>query len=381
MINAEHIHALLEMVEARKASDLYLTYGSPPMVRMNEDLVPLSSFALTEADITRYIGQVADAAQQAEFAARMELNIALHFSDKSRFRVNLFRQQAHAGMVIRRIQMDIPTIEELKLSPLYGEMILQKRGLILLTGPSGSGKSTSLAAMVGHRNRNHRGHIVTVEDPLEFIHQHRECIVTQRDVGLDTESYSIALKNALRQRPDLVVIGEIRDIEVMEQAMYFAETSHLVVATIHANNASQAIERVLHFFPRERHPQVLLNLSLNLRAIFSQRLVPDIKGRKVMVDEILLNRGLIRQLIEEGKIRQIHEMIEKGAGEGMHTIDQSLLRLYTDEIISEKTAFDEADHPGNLRVMMTKSRNPTSESARRIAGIRTRQSVELGEAE
>jgi twitching motility protein PilU len=233
-----------------------------------------------------------------------------------------------------------------------GRRKAKQRGLILVSGQTGSGKSTSLATMVGHRNAHGQGHIITVEDPIEFVHQHGRCIVTQRDVGLDTYSYALALKNALRQRPDLVVIGEVRDREVMEQAIYFSETGHLCIATIHANNASQTIERVINFFPEDRHPQILLNLSLNLRATLSQRLMRTIDGGRTLALEIMLNRGLIKQHIELGKVRQLREMIEKGATDGMHTFDQHLLSLYERRIISEEVALAESDSVANLRLQI-----------------------------
>ena len=349
----DHIHALLEQMQQARASDLYLTHASPPAMRVGDHITLLSAEPLQDADLARYISQLLTAEQQDEFQSSFELNTAFSWNADARFRVNVFRQQAHDGLVIRRIQMDIPTLDQLMLPPVYGDMALLKRGLILIAGPTGSGKSTSLAAIIGHRNQHGHGHIITVEDPIEFIHGHGQCIVTQRDVGLDTYSYSIALKNALRQRPDMVVIGEIRDRDVMEQAIYFAETSHLCIATIHANNAAQVIERVINFFPEERQAQILTNLSLNLRAVLSQRLVKNTAGSKTLTTEILLNRGLIRQLISEGKIRQIREMIEKGGNEGMHTFDQHLFELVKSGTIDEETAIAEADSVANFQLAMT----------------------------
>jgi twitching motility protein PilU len=348
----EHVNTLLEEMITRRASDLYLTYDSAPALRINDVIVAVNRFPLKDEDIARYIGQLLTNEQEDEFHSTFELNMALNFNDSARFRVNVFRQQAHAGIVIRRIENEIPTIESLGLPSIYGELAMLKRGLILVSGQTGSGKSTSLAAMVGHRNAHGQGHIITVEDPIEFVHQHGRCIVTQRDVGLDTYSYALALKNALRQRPDLVVIGEVRDREVMEQAIYFSETGHLCIATIHANNASQTIERVINFFPEDRHPQILLNLSLNLRATLSQRLMRTIDGGRTLALEIMLNRGLIKQHIELGKVRQLREMIEKGATDGMHTFDQHLLSLYERRIISEEVALAESDSVANLRLQI-----------------------------
>ncbi len=348
----EHINTLLSEMVARRASDLYLTCDSPPAMRVDDAIIPYNPTPLVDADIARFMGQLFTPDQQDEFHSTFELNMALNFDADARFRVNAFRQQAHDGLVIRRIENNIPTLESLKLPPVYGELAMMKRGLILISGQSGSGKSTSLAAMVGHRNLHGHGHIITVEDPIEFVHQHKRCIITQRDVGLDTYSYALALKNALRQRPDLVVIGEVRDREVMEQAIYFAETGHLCIATIHANNAAQTIERVINFFPEERHRQILLNLALNLRATLSQRLVRTLDGSRTLALEIMLNRGLIRQHVEQGKIRQLREMIEKGSSEGMQSFDQHLLDLQQRNIISEEVAIAESESAANITMQI-----------------------------
>ena len=342
---------LSEMVR-RKASDLYITQGSAVGLRV-DDTITLLGNPLSDDDIERFLNQLLTTAQAEEFAIMNELNASFLWNDLARFRVNVFRQQGHSGIVIRRIQMNIPHLDELNLPAMYGDLALIKRGLILICGPTGSGKSTSLAAMVGHRNRHGSGHIITVEDPIEFAHAHDRCIITQRDVGLDTNSYSSALKNALRQRPDMVVIGEIRDREVMEQAIYFAETGHVCLATLHANNSSQAIERILNFFPEEKHHQILTNLALNLRAILSQRLITNLRGGRTLLVETMLNNGLIKQLIEEGKVRQIREMIERGGSDGMQTFDQCLIDLYKRHAISEEVAIAESDNPANLRMQIT----------------------------
>ena len=373
----EHVNTLLEDMVTRRASDLYLTYDSPAALRINDNIVAVNRFALKDEDIQRYISQLLTPEQQDEFHSTFELNMALNFSDAARFRVNVFRQQAHHGIVIRRIENSIPSLESLNLPPVYGELAMLKRGLILVSGQTGSGKSTSLAAMVGFRNTHGQGHIITVEDPIEFVHQHHKCIVTQRDVGLDTYSYALALKNALRQRPDLVVIGEVRDREVMEQAIYFAETGHLCIATIHANNASQTIERVINFFPEDRHPQILLNLSLNLRATLSQRLMRTQDGGRTLALEIMLNRGLIRQHIELGKIRQLREMIEKGASDGMQTFDQHLFSLYQSRVISEEAALAESDSFANLRMQ---SQNDKALDRDFNVSLRTSQPMPVAQA-
>jgi twitching motility protein PilU len=364
MTIAEHIDDYLTAMVEQQASDLYLTYDAPPTLRVGDKMVVLGDQPLADGDLRRFTEQLLTAAQKDEFESTLELNSAISWKDGARFRINMFRQQLHEGLVLRRIQTDIPSIASLSLSPLYADLIMAKRGLVLVVGPTGSGKTTSLAAMVGHRNLNGGGHIITVEDPIEFVHPHRRCIITQRDVGIDTYSFAIALKNALRQRPDVVVIGEIRDREVMEQALYFAETGHLCLATLHANNASQAIERVINFFPEERHTQILLNLSLNLRAILSQRLVTNLTGTRSLIMEIMLNNGLIKQLIEEGKIRQIREMIEKGGSEGMMTFDQCLLKLVADGALSPEIAVAESDNPANLRLQMKQSAGIIGSSAK-----------------
>lgn len=340
-----------EMV-ARKASDIYLTYGAVPSLRIGDSMLPVGTEPLNDEDLKHLQSQITTPVQREEFESTLELNTAIHWQNEARFRINLFFQQGHIGIVIRRIQLEIPNIEELTLAPIYGEFALMRRGLVLVVGPTGSGKTTSLAAMVGHRNLHGGGHVITVEDPIEFVHKHNQCIITQRDIGLDTYSYSIALKNALRQRPDMVVVGEIRDREVMEQAMYFAETGHLCIATLHANNSSQTVERILNFFPEERHRQVLFNLAINLRAVLSQRLVRNVKGTRTLVSEIMVNSGLIRTLIEENKIRQIREMIEKGSSDGMQTFDQHLYRLIKQGVITEEIALAEADNASNLRLLL-----------------------------
>ncbi len=353
------IDVLLSEMVRRKASDIYLTHQCTPALRIADAILPFGDKVLDDADLEALFLQITTDVQRDEFMSTLEMNSAVSWQDASRFRVNVMRQQGHLAIVIRRIQMEIPSLDELQLPKMYSDLVMMKRGLILIVGPTGSGKTTSLAAMVGHRNKFGSGHIITVEDPIEFVHKHDQCIISQRDVGLDTYSYTIALKNALRQRPDMVVIGEIRDREVMEQAIHFAETGHLCLATLHANNASQAIERVLNFFPEERHPQILLNLGLNLRAVLSQRLVRNLRGSRTLALELMLNNGLIRQLIEENKIRHIREMIEKGSLEGMQTFDQHLYTLLREQIISEEVALAEADNPSNLRLKLTNERNAT----------------------
>ena len=350
-----HIDQLFEEMIKHKASDLYLTYGCAPSIRLADRILTFSIDPLTEADLDAYMEMLLDEDQIDEFDTTLEYNTAINWQDRARFRINVFKQQQKKAIVIRQIVTQIPTLEELALPSLYGDLIMQPRGLILVVGPTGSGKSTSLAAMIGHRNINGSGHIITIEDPIEFVHTHNSCIISQRDVGIDTYSYGMALKNALRQRPDVVLIGEVRDRETMEHAINFAETGHLCLATLHANNANQAIERVLNFFPEEKHHQILLNLSLNLRAVLSQRLVTDMRGGRVLAKEIMLNTGLIKNLIEEGKVKEIKEMIERGRDQGMCTFDQSLLELVANGTITQEAAIAEADNSANLRLMIKQS--------------------------
>lgn len=343
---------LLRIFVDRNASDLYLTVGAAPTLRLPHAIEPIGTERLTEEDIRGFIATLLTPEAVSEFDATLEYNTAFDWKGRARMRINLFRQRQQTGMVLRRVHTEIPTLESLKLPEVYGGLVMEKRGLILIVGSTGSGKSTTLASMLGHRNRNGYGHIVTIEDPIEFIHDHGSCIVTQRDVGIDTYSFGIGLKNALRQMPDVIVIGEIRDRETMEHAIVFAETGHLCLATLHASNANQAIERIINFFPEERHRQVLMNLSFNLKAITSQRLVRNLHNGRSIVTEILLNEGLIRNMILDGRVNEIRELIEKGYGTGMKTFEQSLLELYENGVISEEVALANADSPANLRLMM-----------------------------
>lgn len=349
MITADN---LLQAFVDKDASDLYLTVGAPPSIRMSHAIERIGAEPMTEENIRAIIREIITPEAISEFEATLEYNTAYDWHGKARMRINLFRQRQRTGMVLRRIRTAIPSLETLKLPAIYGNLIMEKRGLILVVGPTGSGKSTTMASMLDHRNQHGFGHIVTIEDPVEFIHDHRNCIITQRDVGIDTYSFGIGLKNALRQMPDVIVIGEIRDRETMEHAIVFAETGHLCMATLHANNTNQAIERVVNFFPEEKHRQVLMNLSFNLKAIVSQRLVRNVEDGRSITTEIMLNEGLIKNLILDGRVNEIRELIEKGYGAGMQTFEQSLLELHTQGIISEEVALAEADSPANLRLAM-----------------------------
>lgn len=353
---------LAEFVESG-ASDCYFTVGSNPAFRLRGNIETRDSANLTPDDIQAILKELLSEDAISEFESTLEYNTAIIWGN-ARFRMNVFKQRKQTGIVLRRISTDIPSIEKLGVPKIYGDLILEKRGLILLVGATGSGKSTSLAAMLGHRNINGAAcHVVTIEDPIEFIHQNNKCIFTQRDVGIDTYSFGIALKNTLRQAPDIIVIGEIRDRETMEHAIVFSETGHLCLATLHANNSNQAIERIINFFPEEKHKHVLLNLSLNLKAIISQRLVQNRRDNRSIAVEILLNGGIIRDLIAEGRIKEIREHIEKGHDIGMQTFEQSLFDLYSAGLITESVALAESDNPANLRLVIKQhemSKTPSS---------------------
>jgi len=324
----------LTQMNQRGASDLYLTVGTPPTVRVNDELHYIHDDKLTEDDISNIIQTILTAKQKRDFQIHMELNTAIDLGKHGRFRVNILRQRQNAGLVIRRVETNIPSVHELKLPPLLEQLSLEKRGLILLTGMTGSGKSTTLASMLDYRNTNKAGHILTIEDPIEYYHEHKQSVVTQREVGVDTASYEVALKNSLRQRPDVILIGEIRDKNVMEQALTIAETGHLCLATLHTSNAYQAIERIVNFFPEDQHRQIRLNLGMNLKAIISQRLLPKIQGGLVPAIEVMLNEALIRELIQKGEYQKITDVMEQNSRIGMCSFDQSLLQLYSEGLIA-----------------------------------------------
>jgi twitching motility protein PilU len=344
------IYAYLNEMVRRQATDLYLTVGVPPNLRIDNELHALGDQALQEEDMQVMLNEVLTSRQRREFDSNLELNLAFDMGKEGRFRVNVMRQRQHTAMVIRRITSLIPSFEDLRLPPLLGKLVLEKRGLILLSGVTSSGKSTSLASMIDYRNVTAGGHIITIEDPIEYYHEHKKGIVTQREIGIDTNSYSIALKNALRQKPDVILVGEIRDAEVMEQAIAAAETGHLCLATIHTNNASQAIERIINFFPEERQQQVRIALSMNLRAIIAQRLVRTLKSDLCVAIEVLLNEALIKELILKGETTKIKDIMANNNHTGMVVFDQSIFRLYADGIISDQTAIAEADIPTDMKM-------------------------------
>ncbi len=347
------IEQLLKLVVDKGASDLFITAGVPPSVKVNGKMVPVTKTPLSPEKTREIVFGVMSEAQRKEFAAAKECNFAISSRGIGRFRVSAYYQRNLVGMVLRRIETRIPTSEELKLPKIINELAMTKRGIVIFVGATGTGKSTSLAAMIGHRNRNSQGHIICIEDPIEYIHQHAGCIVTQREVGLDTESYEVALKNTLRQAPDVIMIGEIRTRETMDHAVAFAETGHLVLATLHANNANQALDRIIHFFPADRQAQTWMDLSLNLRGIVAQQLVKtkDGKGRAAVI-EVLLNTPLVADLIRKGDIHLIKELMRKSRELGMQTFDQALYDLYKADQISYEDALLHADSPNDLRLMI-----------------------------
>ncbi|MCZ6602550.1 MAG: PilT/PilU family type 4a pilus ATPase [Planctomycetota bacterium] len=347
---APSLDGLLKELTALKGTDLYLLGGSPPVVNVAGDYRRLSGSPLTTADIEKMLPDVMTGEEQGRFAEVPEFNSARSIPGAGRFRINVYRQRGEVGMVIRSLATEIPTLTGLALPESLAEMVSFERGIVFVTGATGSGKSTTLAAMVNHRNSTRSGHIVTIEDPVEFIHPHKKGIVSQREVGIDTESYHSALKQALRQAPEVVLIGEIRDKEVASAALHFSDTGHLVLATLHSTNTSQTLERLVNFFPPDMQPQALLLLSLNLKGIVSQRLVMAKEGGRAAALEILIPTPRIRELIRTGELEGIHDSMATSGHESMQTFDQSLLSLFLDGRITEEEAFKNADSPNDLQL-------------------------------
>lgn len=344
---------LLKVMVQKSGSDLFITAGVPPSMKVNGRVVPVTKSALTP-DMTReLVFGVMNEKQRASFMETKECNFAISARGIGRFRVSAFHQRNLVGMVIRRIEVKIPDMDSLRLPSIIKDLAMEKRGLVLFVGATGTGKSTSLASMIGHRNKNSRGHIISIEDPIEYIHQHQGCIVTQREVGIDTDTFEIALKNTLRQAPDVILIGEIRSRDVMNYALQFAETGHLALATLHANNANQALDRIINFFPPELHNQVWMDLSLNLRGIVAQQLIPtpDGKGRRAVI-EVLLNTPLVADHIRKGEPHLVKEIMKKSRELGMQTFDQALYDLYSDGEITYEDALRHADSQNDLRLMI-----------------------------
>lgn len=351
-IDPEIVFQYLTAMNERSASDLYLTVGKPATLRIEEDFVNITEGYHTVDDINAILNAILTNRQKREFETTMELNTALDMGPHGRFRINVMKQRQVPALVIRRIISKIPTFKDLRLPSIFEELSMLKRGLVLVTGMTGSGKSTSLAAMIDHRNGQQEGHIITIEDPIEYYHEHKKAVVTQREVGVDTESYTVAMKNSLRQRPDVILVGEIRDREVMEQALAISETGHLCLATIHTSNAYQAIERIVNLFPEDLSRQVRLNLSLNLKAIVSQRLIPDVNKRLTPVIETMLNQGLVRELILKGEIAKIREVMEQNNPLGMCTFDQALLELVKRGTVDENVALLNSDNPSDMKIRL-----------------------------
>lgn len=347
------MHDLLRLMLSKKASDLFITAGYPPAMKIDGKMTPVTQQQLTAQHTTELVRAIMNDKQAGEFEASRECNFAIHPQDIGRFRVNAFIQQQRSGAVIRTITTQIPKFDDLKLPEVLKDVVMSKRGLVIFVGGTGSGKSTSLAALIGHRNQNSYGHIITIEDPVEYVHEHINCIITQREVGVDTDSWEAALKNTLRQAPDVILIGEIRDRETMEHAIAFAETGHLCMGTLHANSANQALDRIINFFPEERRAQLLMDLSLNMRALIAQRLIPKKEGKgRVAAIEVMLNSPLIADLIFKGSVHEIKEIMKKSKELGMQTFDAALFDLYEAGLISYEDALRNADSMNELRLQI-----------------------------
>jgi len=344
------IHDWLKKLATENGSDLYLSTGAPPCAKFQGALKPIDSTIMQPGEIKDIAYEIMDPTQRAEFEQELEMNLAMSISGFGRFRVNIFLQRNEVAIVARNIVADIPNWQDLRLPEILTEVLMRKRGLVLFVGATGSGKSTSLAALIDYRNSNSSGHIVTIEDPVEYVHNHKKSIVNQREVGVDTRSWHNALKNTLRQAPDVILIGEIRDRETMEHAIAFAETGHLCISTLHANNANQALDRIINFFPEERRAQLLMDLSLNIQAFVSQRLIPTVDGKRCAAIEILLGTPMIADLILKGEIEGIKEVMAKSENVGMKTFDSALYELYREGLISEDEALKNADSPNNVRL-------------------------------
>lgn len=351
----------LRLMTEKNASDMFLSTGAPVQIKVEGKIHPLGNTGLPPGMVKKIAYSLMDEGQVPTFERDLELNLAIALRDAGRFRVNVFKQRGEVGMVIRSIKSIIPTLDELRLPPLLKELIMEQRGLILVVGATGSGKSTTLASMIGHRNSNASGHILTVEDPIEFLHSHKKSLVNQREIGIDTKSYANALKNAMREAPDVILIGEILDVETMEAAVSFAETGHLCLATLHSNNADQTVERILNFFPESAHKQLLMNLSLNLKAVISQRLVMGKSGKRLAAVEVLVNTPMIGDMIRRGEISELKEAMDKSLDDGMQTFDQALFNLYKEGVIDLDEALAKADSRDGLNLKIRLSEGADTE--------------------
>lgn len=350
----------LRQATEQGASDIFVTAGFPVSAKINGDLVAIAETPLSQFQAKELVHSIMEPRYIEELNVQKEANFAVGISGLGRFRCSAFWQRDSVGMVIRRIVTEIPKADDLGLPPILKDVIMSKRGLVLMVGATGTGKSTSLAALINHRNHNSKGHILTIEDPIEFIHRHGQCVVTQREVGIDTHSFDEALKSSLRQAPDVILLGEIRSMETMEYAMSFADTGHLCVATLHANNANQAIERIMHLAPREMHNKLLFDLSLNLRAIVAQQLVPRKDGGRVAAIEVLLNTPFVSELIQNNRIGELKEAMAKSKEAGMQTFDMALYELLNADVIDMEQALHHADSPNDLRLMVKLDTNEGS---------------------
>jgi twitching motility protein PilU len=347
---ATPIDQYLNILAKKDGSDLYLSTGAPPCAKFQGVLKPLSQDVYKAGEIDTIANELMDEEQRAIFKHELEMNLALSIHGVGRFRINIFKQRNETSIVARNIKTDIPQFDSLGLPEILKDVVMSKRGLVLFVGGTGSGKSTSLAALIDHRNSTSSGHIITIEDPVEFVHKHKKSVINQREVGVDTRSYKAALKNTLRQAPDVILIGEVRDRETMEHALEFAETGHLAISTLHANNANQALERIINMFPEERRPQLLMGLSQNLRAFVSQRLLPTVDGKRCAAIEVLLGTKTIQELILKSRLTEIKEIMEKSENLGMQTFDGAIFKLYMAGKISFDDAIANADSPNNLRL-------------------------------
>ncbi|HLS05253.1 MAG TPA: PilT/PilU family type 4a pilus ATPase [Wenzhouxiangella sp.] len=353
----------LGKLHSADGSDLFVVVGAPPCIKVHGKIRPITREALTHEVVLDIINSIMTPEQREEFHGTHECQFAVSLEGKARFRVSAYYQRGSVGIVCRRIETKIPTFEELNLPDTLADLAMLKRGIVILVGATGTGKSSSLAAMVGHRNKTTSGHIITIEDPIEFVHKHRKSLISQREVGIDTESFEVALRNTLRQAPDVILIGEVRTREAMEHAITFAETGHLCLTTLHANNANQALDRILHFFPEDQHQQILLDLSFNLRGVVAQQLIPSIDGgRRQVALEVLLNSPLIQEKIRKGRIEDLKEIMKNSTHHGMVTFDQSLHNLYQEGLISYDEALKHADSPNDLRLEIKLSEGGDAES-------------------
>jgi len=354
----------LKLMTEKGASDMFLTTGAPVNIKVEGKLYPLGNTGLPGGMVKKIAYSLMDEGQVPKFERDLEMNMAIAVKDAGRFRINVFKQRGEVGMVIRAIKSEIPSFDALKLPPVLRSIIMEPRGLVLVVGATGSGKSTTLAAMLDYRNANTSGHILTIEDPIEFLHRHKKSIVNQREVGLDTHSYHEALKNAMREAPDVILIGEIRDMETMEAAISFSETGHLCLATLHSNNADQTLERILNFFPESAHKNILMNLALNLKAVISQRLVTGRDGKRLPAVEVLINTPLIRDMIRRGQIHEMKEAMDRSLAESMQTFDQALYSLYKEGKIELEEALTKADSRDGLalKIRLAEGGEPGAEN-------------------